>query len=85
MTKRLRYTGPQATTFKSPPIGRVEPGAEFDVRDEDAPRFLGRRDIEVVGGKAKTGKAGTPPPPADVVHEAIVGLEDGNQVDPPTA
>jgi hypothetical protein len=46
VTERLRYTGVQPTSFRTGNVGHVEPQGEFDVRDEDAGRFLVRGDVE---------------------------------------
>ena len=40
---RLRYVGAQATTFIG--VGEVEPGALFDVPDDQAQGFLRRPDV----------------------------------------
>jgi hypothetical protein len=45
---RLRYTGPHPIVFIEDRVGHVEPGEEFEVRDDLAPRFLARPDIETV-------------------------------------
>lgn len=44
---RLRYTGSIPVTFTTV-VGEVEPDAEFDVPDEDAPMYISRPDIEQV-------------------------------------
>ncbi len=46
---RLRYTGTQATTFREPGVGHVEPGGEFGVAPSRLPSFLRRPDIEHAG------------------------------------
>lgn len=45
-TKRLRYTGEVATSFRDHGIGLVEPGGVFEVPAQDAERFTRRSDIE---------------------------------------
>ena len=59
MTERLRYTGRHAVTFQTGNVGHQEPGAEFSVADELAPRFLRRADVEqAVGTPPMPGAAG---------------------------
>lgn len=48
---RVRYTGPIPTTFLT--VGEVEPGAEFDVPDEVADRYLQHGHIEPAGKPTK--------------------------------
>jgi hypothetical protein len=49
MTERLRYTGAQPVTFLTGDVGPVDPGGEFDVAEDLAPRFLRRPDVEHAG------------------------------------
>lgn len=64
----LRYTGALPVTFVES-VGEVEPGGEFFVPDEDAPRYLARADVEQVrdapARKPKTAKAVADEPSAD--------------------
>ena len=62
MTERLRYTGEQTVSFLTGSVGSVDPGGEFDVPDELAPRFLRRPDVERTapgGGGTGTSRDGT--------------------------
>ena len=66
-TRRLRYTGERPQAFMEHGIGHVETGAEFEVPEDQAERYLRRADIEEAGGgkaarKVKAEIEATTPP-----------------------
>lgn len=67
----LRYTGVQAVTFIG--YGEVMPGGTFPVPDEDAEKFTGRTDIEIVPPEpepepVKPVKKSVAVPPVDITE-----------------
>lgn len=74
MRERLRYTGVQATTFRAPGAGHVEPGGEFDVDASLLLSFMRRPDIEHAGEcpapPCRCGSEPEPEPAAPQVPES---------------
>lgn len=58
---RLRYTGEQATTFKTGNVGHVEPQSEFTVPGDLADRFLARPDVQRATGRRSRQAAAAAP------------------------
>lgn len=58
--RRLRYTGSRRQSFTENGVGEVEAGAEFEVPEDQAERYLRRGDIEDAtpkpGRKPRTAK-----------------------------
>lgn len=50
-TRPLRYTGERKQAFTELGIGELEKGAEFNVPEDQAERYLRRADIEDAGNK----------------------------------
>lgn len=65
-TRRLRYTGERPQAFTEHGVGHLEPGAEFEVPEDQAERYLRRGDVEDAEGrphaKAKAKEPGNPAP-----------------------